>query len=104
LNTLTILHHAESLARVPNKCFVRYKMPVLREGKRVWVEIEDIDTGGGIVEGHSSEEYFVVIAREYLKAGKGRSGKVGAARSYLFDAAELVEFAVQWLERAFGKV
>jgi aminoglycoside 3-N-acetyltransferase len=77
-------------------------MPVLREGKRVWVEIEDIDTGRGIVEGHSSEEYFVRIAREYLALGRGRSGKVGAAQSCLFNAADLVEFAVQWLERTFG--
>jgi aminoglycoside 3-N-acetyltransferase len=77
-------------------------MPVLRAGKRVWVEIEDIDTSEGIVEGHSSEEYFTAIAREYLASGKGRSGKVGEAESYLFDAAELVEFAVKWLERMFG--
>ena len=35
-------------------------------------------------------------------SGKGRSGKVGEAESYLFDAAELVEFAVKWLERMFG--
>lgn len=35
LNTLTILHHAEMLAHIPNKRIVRYKMPVLREGERV---------------------------------------------------------------------
>jgi aminoglycoside 3-N-acetyltransferase len=102
LNTLTILHHAETIARIPNKRIIRYKMPVLRAGKRVWVEIEDIDTSEGIVEGHSSEEYFKTIAREYLASGKGRSGKVGEAESHLFDAAELVEFAVKWLERMFG--
>jgi len=103
LNAVTILHHAETIARIPSKRVVRYKMPVLRRGKRVWVEIEDIDTGGGIVEGHSSEEYFATIVEEYLAAGKGRSGRVGAAESYLLDAADLVSFAVYWLERAFGK-
>lgn len=102
LNTLTILHHAEILAQLPNKRLVRYKMPILRDGKRVWVEIEDIDTGRGIVEGHSSADYFITIAQGYLASGRGRSGKVGAAPSYLFDAADLVEFAVQWLERTFG--
>jgi len=40
---------------------------------------------------------------EYLAAGRGRSGRVGAARSYLLNAAELVDFAVEWLEREFGK-
>ncbi len=27
---------------------------------------------------------------------------VGAAQSYLFDVADLVRFAVQWLEKKFG--
>jgi aminoglycoside 3-N-acetyltransferase len=103
LNAITLLHYAETIARVPAKRIVRYKMPVLREGRRVWVEIEDIHTGGGIVEGQPSEGYFRDIVEGYLVAGRGRSGKVGAARSYLLNAAELVDFAVQWLEREFGK-
>jgi len=102
LNAVTVLHYAETIAEIPDKRIVRYRMPILREGKRVWVEIEDIDTGEGIVEGHSNEEYFAGIVREYLASGKGRWGTVGAASSYLFDAAELVRFAVRWLERSFG--
>jgi len=31
-----------------------------------------------------------------------RSGKVGMAQSYFFDAAEFVEFAVKWLERKYA--
>ena len=104
LNVVTILHHAETIARIPHKRIIRYRMPILREGERVWVEIEDIDTGEGIVEGHSSEEYFTAIVKEYLASGKGRSGRVGAARAYLFDAADLVEFAVKWLERTYGEL
>lgn len=102
LNAVTVLHYAETIAEIPDKRIVRYRMPILREGKRVWVEIEDIDTGEGIVEGHSNEEYFAEIVREYLASSKGRAGTVGAASSYLFDAAELVRFAVRWLERSFG--
>jgi len=102
LNAITVLHYAETLAEIPNKRIIRYRMPVLQKGKRVWVEIEDIDTGEGIVEGHSNEEYFAEIVREYLASGKGRWGTVGAASSYLFDAAEFVDFAVRWLERSFG--
>ena len=102
LNAVTVLHYAETIAEIPDKRIVRYRMPILREGMRVWVEIEDIDTGEGIVEGHSNEGYFAGIVQEYLASGKGRSGTVGAASSYLFDAAELVRFAVRWLERSFG--
>lgn len=101
LDTITLLHYAEHLARVPNKRIARYKMPILRDGQRVWVEIEDFDTSQGIVDWEGGD-YFGVIAREYLASGRGRSGKVGAAKSYLFDAAGLVDFGVRWMERTFG--
>lgn len=39
---------------------------------------------------------------EFLAAGHGRTGQVGAARSYLLDAATLCRFAVGWMERTFG--
>lgn len=99
-NTITLLHYAEHMAKVPNKRVVRYKMPVLRNGKRVWVEIEEFDTSRGIVA--NAEEYFKIIVQEYLSSGKGCSGKIGAAESYLFDAADLVKFAIEWLEKKFG--
>ncbi len=101
LNTVTLLHYAETIAHVPGKRVVRYRMPVLQEGKRIWVEIEDIDTSRGAFDWEGGD-YFEAIVQEYLALGKGRSGKVGAADSYLFDAAELVRFAVEWMERTFG--
>lgn len=102
LNTLTILHHAEFLARVPNKRVVRYKLPVLREGRRVWVEVEEFDTSLGIVDWE--DDYFIAIATEYLATGRGTSGRVGSAPSHLFDAADLRDFGVAWIERTFGKI
>lgn len=32
----------------------------------------------------------------------GRTGLAGAARSYVFNARELVRFGTAWMERAFG--
>ncbi len=101
-DTITLLHYAEHLASVPNKRTVRYKMPVLREGKRAWLDLEEFDTSKGIADWEGGD-YFPVIAPEFLASGKGRAGKVGGARCYLFDAAELVEFGVSWMERTFGK-
>ena len=101
-DSLTLLHYAEHLAMVPNKRAVRYRMPVLRDGERVWVELEEFDTSRGIVD-WPGEDYFTTIARDFLSSGQGRTGKVGAAQSYLFDAAALVEFGVSWMERTFGK-
>jgi aminoglycoside 3-N-acetyltransferase len=100
LDSLTILHHAEHLAKVPNKQVVHYKMPVLQDGKRVWMDIEEFDTCGGILPG--AAEYFNAIPQEYTSLGRCRTGRVGTAESYLFDAADLVKFAVQWLEKKYG--
>jgi len=100
LKTVTLLHYAEHMAKVPNKRTVHYKMPVLREGQRVWVAIEEFDTSRGIVA--DAEKYFETIVRQYLESGKARSGRVGMAQSYLFNANDLAKFAVRWLEKTFG--
>jgi len=102
IEKLSLLHYAEHMARVPEKPVYRYRMPVLREGERVWVDIEEFDTDRMIGDG-SAGNYFEKIPREFLASGRGREGRVGAARSYLFDAAPLCQFAVEWLERAFGQ-
>jgi aminoglycoside 3-N-acetyltransferase len=98
--SITLLHYAEHICRVPNKRIVHYKMPVFCDGRKVWVEVEEFDTCGGILP--NAEEYFQTIPREYIASGKGASGKVGNAQSYLFDADDLVKFAIQWLERKYG--
>jgi aminoglycoside 3-N-acetyltransferase len=102
LDTLTVLHHAEHLAQVPNKRVVRYQMPVSQGGQRVWVTVEEFDTDVGIVDWRGPEPLFATIARQFLESGQGLSGKVGLAQSYLFDAAELVQFGVRWIEREFS--
>jgi aminoglycoside 3-N-acetyltransferase len=48
------------------------------------------------------EDYVGHIARSALAAGKGRSGPIGEATAYLFDARGLVEHAVGWIERTFA--
>jgi aminoglycoside 3-N-acetyltransferase len=98
--SITLLHHVEHVARVPNKRVVHYKEPVLRDGKPAWVEIEEFDTCGGILPG--AEGYFDTIPREYLLSGKGCCGKIGTTQSYLFDARDFVSFATQWLEAQYG--
>ena len=100
LDTVTLLHYSEHVADVPNKRTVRYAVPILRDGQRVWVEVEEYDTARGIVDWEGGE-YFPVIVQGFLAAGKGRGDMVGAAQSYLLNAAELHGFAVQWMEKAF---
>jgi aminoglycoside 3-N-acetyltransferase len=98
LDTLTLLHYAENRAQMRHKRIIHYSCPILREGERVWVEIEDYDTG----EPHG-DYTFDEIARAYLALGKGRQGTIGNAPSSLFDAADLCAFAINWLEDRFGE-
>jgi aminoglycoside 3-N-acetyltransferase len=102
-NSLTLLHHAEHLAELPHKRVVRNKTPILRDGARIWVEFEEFDTCDGIVSDHTAEEYFMAIVQEFLAAGEGRQHKIGAADSYLFDAATLVAFAKMWMEQRWNR-
>lgn len=102
LANVTLLHHAEHLAELEGKRVIRYRMPVMEEGARRWVEMEEFETGEPIVP-WEGEDYFAVITREFLEAGGGASGKVGHAASHLLPAARLVDFAVPWMERHLPK-
>lgn len=107
LETLTVIHHAESLVEGPEKRRVTYAVPVREGGRVLWREVHDHDTSSRgafpyervVPEGTDA---FEVIGREALVAGCGVSGPVGRAESHLFEAARLVGFAVDWLRERFG--
>ncbi len=97
LDTVTLLHYAEYLATIRHKQVIHYQCPILRDGQKVWVDIEDYNTG----EAH--DDYtFEQIVRAYLDMGRGQRGTVGNASAYLLEAKCLTPFAVQWLEDRFG--
>ncbi|MBF6353478.1 aminoglycoside 3-N-acetyltransferase [Nocardia higoensis] len=102
LDTMTLLHHAEALAQAPGKRFVDYEQPILEQGQRVWRRFHDIDSEDGAFDYSAvvpeGEEPFEAIARDMLAAGIGRQGRVGAADSYLFEAAQVVDYAITWIE------
>jgi aminoglycoside 3-N-acetyltransferase len=100
-DSVTLLHYAECLANVAQKRVVRYRMPVLVDGMRRWVDVEEFDSSDGI-RNWGGGDYFEAIVEEYLAGGHGRTGLVGTARSYLFDAKDLTAFGVAWMEREFG--
>lgn len=116
LDTITLLHHAESTARVPEKRRVTYQMPIRDDdGTVTWRTIHDINTSTGAFEYESvaaeiaatpgmlpDDAEFAAIARQALTAGIGQRGQVCTAESYLFPAAPLHAFAERWLEVRFG--
>jgi aminoglycoside 3-N-acetyltransferase len=102
-DTVTLLHYAENVARVPDKRVVRYRAPMLEGGKRVWKEVEEFDTSNGIVD-WKGEDYFGLITRQFIaENGTGVSShRVGHAETHLLDAGRLHRFGVAWMERNLG--
>lgn len=101
LDTMTLLHHAEHLAKIPNKPIRRYEAPMLVNGEVVWRAFEEFNTSDPIV-ASLPDDYFALIVEAFLATGRGTRGKVGGARSVLVPAAEIVPFGVEWLESRFG--
>jgi len=106
LETVTLLHHAEAMARVPGKRAVTYRLLVESgDGSVSEREYTDLDTSGGALPYGRlglAEDEFAVIGRDALAAGIGAQGRVGAADCVLFGAPDLLRFAVRWLEARFG--
>ena len=99
LDTMTLLHHAEHLARIPGKRERRLEVPFAApEGVR-WRFVEEFDTSEPVVAG-LPDDYFAEIVREYLASGRGRQGTIGDAPSVLVEAADVCRFAIEWLERS----
>ncbi|MEV5987613.1 aminoglycoside 3-N-acetyltransferase [Streptomyces sp. NPDC052051] len=107
LDTMTLLHHAEALAEAPGKRFVDYEQPILVQGKRVWRRFHDIDSEEGAFDYSAvvpeGQEPFDAIVRDMLAAGIGRQGSVGAGDSYLFEAADVIDFGTAWIEDKLSK-
>lgn len=97
LDTMTLLHHAEHLASIPGKRIQHYDMPLLVDGCTQWRRIEEFDTSDPVVAG-LEETYFSDIVEGFLRTGRGKRGTVGDAVTVLVPAADIVPFAVKWLE------
>jgi aminoglycoside 3-N-acetyltransferase len=105
LDTITLVHHAEAIARVDGKRRVEWHCPVIVDGKREWRTLHDIDTSAGalpydgITGGTDYVEHF---ARAALERGAGSSGTLGAGTGHVIDAQALTATAVDLIEAAFG--
>jgi len=98
LDTMTLLHHAEHLARIPGKRVKRYEVPLAKPRGVEWYFVEEFDTTDPVVAG-LEDDYFSQIVLAYLASGFGTQGLVGTAPSTLVDAAGICAFGVRWLEQ-----
>jgi aminoglycoside 3-N-acetyltransferase len=101
LDTMTLLHHAEHLARLPGKRVLRYEVPFCTPDGVLWRMVEEFDTSRPVAPG-LAEDCFARIVGDFLAEGQGVQGVVGEAPSVLVEAAGICRFAVAWLERTVG--
>jgi len=98
VDTVTVTHWAEYLARLPHKRRVRrhYRRA---DGTEQWVD--SLDDAEGIAEWPHGD-YFARIWLDYREREAVRRGTVGGAQAELFAAAPFVDFAVRWMEGHLG--
>jgi aminoglycoside 3-N-acetyltransferase len=94
-DTVTLTHYAEYLADVPEKVRVRRRY-VRADSGELW--IESLDDNEGIVTWVGGD-YFPQIFLDYRDGGRAARGRVGGCDAELFDAADFVSFAVEWMNR-----
>lgn len=103
LETVTFLHYAEFLCEVPNKRRVRrHRLVSTPRGPQVRV-VETLDDEHGIVDFPGPDDPFALLTAEYLATGRARTGVVGAATAELIEAADLLAFAVPWMNAHFAR-
>jgi aminoglycoside 3-N-acetyltransferase len=87
----TSLHLAEYRARFPGKKTEQCRTPMLVEGKRTWVEFEDLAI---------NEADFVQLGDSFEReTGLVLSGQIGQATARLMPQKPLVDYAVAWIEK-----
>ncbi|PCC75179.1 aminoglycoside 3-N-acetyltransferase [Nannocystis exedens] len=92
LDQVTLLHYAEAVAPIEGKRLAHVRVPVLQDGVRTWIEVEEFDTNNNVCDW--PDRFFGTIVERFIAAGLARSGAIGAAESHLLPARALVEFAV----------
>lgn len=105
---VTLLHYAEHIAAFDGKRIVRYKVPLERDGERVWVDCEEFNTSAEGVHPAWPANFFEIIVDDFIAKHGGsvlcRRGPVGSAESVLMDARALVEHALPLMvARAKGR-
>ncbi len=97
-DTVTALHFAEYLARLPAKRRTRWDYLLADEAgpRHVWIDC--LDDSEGIVD-RPGEDYFALILKAYLDTGRARTGRVGHAPSELILAADIVDYGARWMEK-----
>ena len=100
-DTMTLIHHADHLASLPDKLVRRYEVPFAAGEGTVWRFIEEFETGDPVVAALPGN-YIEQIVTAYVANGGGREGTIGLAPSLLVNARPMLASAIRWLEMQAG--
>jgi len=89
---VTLLHYAENLAPVARKKTLRIKVPLLVDGDRKWIEIEEYNSSTGIRDW--PERFFADIVQAFLPRSGVITARLGGAVTHCMDAKALIDFAI----------
>ena len=98
-DTVTFLHYTEHVGDFPGKCVIRYQVPVLENGERVWRWMAEVDTSDGGAHANWPDRLFAKIVDGHLRATGNRGGRVGDAATWLMSARDLHAHALQIITR-----
>jgi aminoglycoside 3-N-acetyltransferase len=98
---VTFLHYAEHIVDVPDKRVVRFQVPVLEDGRRVWRWMEEFDTSEPCHARWPPDHFGRIMAAFLGRCEHGR-GRIGDAACVLVDAQPLLAFAVEELTALAG--
>lgn len=96
-DTMTLVHHADHLADIPEKQTIRIEVPFAATGGTEWRFIEEFETGDPVHKALPAN-YIEQIVTAYVDDGGGKQGLIGSAPSLLVEARLILSFAIQWLE------
>lgn len=85
----TSLHLAEYRADYDLRIKI-FGSPILKDGKRKWAKYQDIEF---------NDDLFSAIGKEYESKHQYSTAQIGLTEAKLFDQKEIVDFAVNWLEK-----
>jgi aminoglycoside 3-N-acetyltransferase len=91
-NRCSSLHYAESL--VPNRRTTLSRFPMVKNGKRAWLETPDMAYDNGV--------HFPIVGKQFTEARAVKARRVGNAGALLFSTRDLVDFAKSYFFRTLA--
>jgi aminoglycoside 3-N-acetyltransferase len=89
----TLLHYAEAVAPIADKRVARVRVPLVgADGRREWREVAEYDSAHGVRDW--PDRLFARVVEGFVAGGGARVGALGGARTVVFRAQALVDFAV----------